>query len=62
MLADVSDTDIFCGHLLQLVQDDELRKKLGSNSHQYVMQRFSYQRLVDDMSKLYYELLDKKSR
>jgi len=46
--------------LLQFVEDDELRQRLGECSHLHVMNRFGYQRLVDDMSQLYYELLDKK--
>jgi glycosyltransferase involved in cell wall biosynthesis len=62
LLADVQDTERFCDHLLRLVEDDELRKRLGVNSHAHVMSRFSYQRLVGDMSQLYYELLDKKGR
>jgi len=44
------------------VEDDELRKKMGEKSHDHVIERFSYQRLVNDMSRLYYELLDKKKK
>ncbi|RYZ30949.1 MAG: glycosyltransferase family 1 protein [Chitinophagaceae bacterium] len=60
LLADVTDSDTFSAHLLNLVNDDALRKTLGANSSQYVMKRFSYQRLMKDMSDLYYELLHKK--
>lgn len=60
LLADVADTETFCRHLLDVVEDDALRQKLGSNSRQYVMERFSYQRLVNDMSALYNELLQRK--
>jgi glycosyltransferase involved in cell wall biosynthesis len=60
LLADVTDATTFSNHLLRLVEDDALRLRLGNNSRQYVMQKFSYQRLVKDMSELYYELLDKK--
>lgn len=59
LLADLSDPELFCRHLLQLVQDDDLRQTLGSNSQTYVMQRFSYQRLMGDMAELYYQLLSK---
>lgn len=62
LLADVQETDKFSDHVLQLVQNDELRKKMGEKSHEHIMQRFSYQRLVDDMSGLYYELLDQKKK
>lgn len=60
LLADVNDTQTFCDHLLHLVNDDELRQKMGINSSQHVMQRYSYQRLMYDMSSLYYELLSNK--
>ncbi|RYY72935.1 MAG: glycosyltransferase, partial [Gammaproteobacteria bacterium] len=60
LLADVQDQATFCQHLLNLVQDDNLRRELGSDSSYYVMHRFSYQRLVKDMSNLYYELLSEK--
>lgn len=60
LLADVNDAAAFCQHLLNLVQNDNLRTELGSNSSSTVMRRFSYQRLVKDMSDLYYELLSEK--
>lgn len=59
-LADVSDEDGFCNHLLQLVNDDSLRHGMGSNSSQYVMEKFSYQRLTRDVAELYDELISKK--
>jgi glycosyltransferase involved in cell wall biosynthesis len=60
LLSDVTDATSFSDNLLRLVEDDELRFRLGNNSRQYVLKKFSYQRLVKDMSDLYYELLDKK--
>jgi glycosyltransferase involved in cell wall biosynthesis len=62
LLADVQDSATFAKHLLQLVEDDALRMRLGANSSAHVMQRFSYQRLMRDMSALYNELLEKKKR
>jgi glycosyltransferase involved in cell wall biosynthesis len=62
LLSDVNDSEAFCNHLLRLVNDDQLREKLGSNSREHVMKRFSYQRLMNDMSELYYQLLEKKKR
>jgi glycosyltransferase involved in cell wall biosynthesis len=62
LLAEVNDSETFCDHLLQLVQNDELRKQMGRNSSQYVLKRFSYHRLVDDMAHLYYNLLEKKPK
>ncbi|MDQ3278994.1 MAG: glycosyltransferase [Bacteroidota bacterium] len=60
LLANVDDTAGFCQHLLRLVENDHLRAELGDNSRQHVMQRFSYQRLMNDVTGLYYELLSKK--
>ena len=58
LLADVEDTEKYCDHLLRLVQDDALRCKLGRNSREHVMNKFSYHRLVTDMAALYFELLN----
>jgi glycosyltransferase involved in cell wall biosynthesis len=60
LLADVNDPALFSDHLLRLVQDDDLRHQLGNNSSRYVMERFSYHRLVSDTAALYNELLSKK--
>jgi glycosyltransferase involved in cell wall biosynthesis len=60
LLSEVHDAEGFSGHLLQLVQDDGLRHRLGATSRQHVQSRFSYQRLMKDMSQLYSELLQKK--
>jgi glycosyltransferase involved in cell wall biosynthesis len=62
LLANIKDTEMFCQHLLRLVEDDALRQTLGQNSHKHVMEKFSYQRLVSDMSQLYYELLQEKGK
>jgi glycosyltransferase involved in cell wall biosynthesis len=62
LLADIRDTEQFCQHLLRLVEDDALRQTLGQNSHKHVIEKFSYQRLVSDMSRLYYELLRAKGK
>lgn len=62
LLADVQDASGFCDNLLRLVQDDALRERLGANSRQYVLERFSYQRLMKDMSRLYHQLLQQKMR
>ena len=59
LLADVNDSQSFCDHLLKLVEDDELRSRMGHNSSKHVLQKFSYQRLMNDMSRLYNQLLSK---
>ncbi|MES2882031.1 MAG: glycosyltransferase [Bacteroidota bacterium] len=62
LLANLQDGEGFSNNLLHMVNDDVLRNRLGNNSRQHVMERFSYQRLVTDMSGLYYELLEKKKK
>ena len=57
LLSDISDSETFCKNLLRLVEDKNLRCKLGSAGQGYVTSRYSYRRLVTDMSALYNELL-----
>ncbi len=59
LLSDINDTELFCNNLLAVVEDDNLRAELGNNSREFVAEKFSYQRLVRDMSALYNDLLNK---
>jgi glycosyltransferase involved in cell wall biosynthesis len=61
LLSDINDPFKFKENLLQLVNDDELRKNLGKNGAELVIEKYSVGRLACDMAKLYYELLNKKS-
>jgi len=45
---------------LQLVNDASLRNKFSHSGRDYVIEQFSYHRLVRDMGGLYNDLLDKK--
>jgi glycosyltransferase involved in cell wall biosynthesis len=60
LLADVRKTEEYADLLLQLVNNEELRLRLGKNSSKHVLDKFSYQRLVKDMSGIYSELLQKQ--
>ncbi len=62
LLSDLSDTDTFCKNLLRMTEDKELRCKFGQAGEDYVISRYSYRRLVNDMAELYRELLEKKTR
>ena len=62
LLSDINDADAFCDNLLRLVEDDTLRFRMGKNNCHHVMDRFSYQRLTNDMSHLYWNLLEKKRK
>lgn len=50
----------FTDALLQLCENEELRNDFGNTGNQFVQARFSYQRLVKDMSDYYEELASKK--
>lgn len=62
LLSDINDSEKFCDNLLQLVEDDKLRFRMGKNNCHHVMDRFSYHRLTRDMSHLYWNLLEKKTK
>lgn len=51
----------FVAALLELIDNASLRDTFGMFGQQYVHEKFSYQRLVKDMSAYYYRLLDQKN-
>jgi glycosyltransferase involved in cell wall biosynthesis len=59
LLSDINDITSFRENLLKLVENDELRNSFNKKGADYVQKKFSVERLADDMSNLYYELLDK---
>ena len=61
LLSDVNDISGFSKNLLRLVNDDKLRNQLGKNASQFVLKKYSVQRLAADMSALYKELLNGRS-
>lgn len=60
LLSEVHDTAGFCNNLLRLVEDDALRMEMGGKGTAHVMEKFSYQRLVNDMADYYRELAGKR--
>lgn len=61
LLSSLKDNEQFCTNLLSLVNDDALRNSMSQQGTSFVKEHFSYQRLMKDMRKLYYELLNKKN-
>ncbi len=57
LLSPVNDIKQFSENLLQLVEDDELRARLGQRGAGWVMERYSVQRLAGDFRHLYNKLL-----
>lgn len=54
-----NDLSMFSEALLKLIDNDELRKNMGSNGWSHVKDKFHYSRLVNDMERLYVSLLNK---
>ncbi len=57
LMSPSGDVDAFAAHLAQLISDAALRQKMGANGRANVVARYSYQRLVGDVSRLYDQLL-----
>lgn len=60
LLSGTNDEKSFSENLLQLVNDVALRNRFSNAGREYVLNQFSYHRLVKDMGILYQDLLDKK--
>lgn len=56
-LSESGDADAFAKNMLQLVDDNELRKKISEKGWAHVKEKFHYLRLVSDMKELYKRLL-----
>lgn len=60
-LVDANDDMRFEERLWQLVNDGDLRFRMGEAARQHVLDKFSYQRLVNDISNVYTLLAQEKS-
>ena len=59
-ITNVGDVQTFANYVLQLIEDENLCKKMGNAGYDNVIKRYSKQRLVGDMRNLYLSFLDKK--
>ena len=57
LLCDSNEPDSFAALLLKLLKSKELRQSMSEKGWDFVSQRFSYLRLVEDMRQLYHRLL-----
>lgn len=57
-LSESNNVLLFSENLLILIEDDELRKKMSRKGIDFVMEKFHYRRLINEMSELYYSLLN----
>jgi glycosyltransferase involved in cell wall biosynthesis len=58
LLAPVGDVGALVAHLERLRDDDELRTRMGTEGARRMRVRFSSERMVDDVDRLYRKLLD----
>ena len=56
-LSELNEQEKFVSDLQKLVEDADLRKRMGQQGFDHVKEKFSYQRLVNDMDRLYTKLL-----
>lgn len=59
LLSDIEDQESYNSNLLELVEDDEKRIRMQKRGWTHVKDQYSYQRLVQDVDKLYKRLLSK---
>jgi glycosyltransferase involved in cell wall biosynthesis len=59
-LVEPGDIEGAAERLAELARDAELRRRLGESGRERVRERYSVQRLVDDVDRLYQALLDGK--
>jgi glycosyltransferase involved in cell wall biosynthesis len=59
-ITEPDEADLFAAALLKLINNAEQRAYFGAQGRNFVQSKFSYQRLVNDMSAYYYKLLDQK--
>ncbi|MBL4709488.1 MAG: glycosyltransferase [Flavobacteriales bacterium] len=57
LLSESNCSKEFSNNLLQLVENEKLRNEMGKTGWEHVNEKFHYNRLVNDMSKLYNSLL-----
>ncbi|MCB9360878.1 MAG: glycosyltransferase [Flavobacteriales bacterium] len=56
-ISEVDDVEDFSHKLLQLIENDKIRTDMGEKGWDFVKEKFSYQRLTNDVEKLYMDLL-----
>lgn len=61
LLIEQDNKEEYIEGLIQLIENEELRNRLGANGWAHVKNKFHFDRLASDMSKLYHELLNGKS-
>ena len=61
LLSDINNETEFAENLFQMVSDPVLRDSFSKAGANNILTKYGYKRLIEDMGKLYFELLEKKS-
>ena len=59
-ITEVGEVEVFANYVNRLIEDGELRKRMGEKGHDHVVNLYSRQRLIKDMRNLYFHFLNKK--
>ena len=62
LLVENDNLEEFSEKLLELIENDNLRNEIKKHGENFVKDKFGYQRLVNDITKLYYQLLKKNEK
>ena len=62
LLVDSNDYIDYAQQLLRLIEDDELRNRLGKNGWEFVREKFHFTRMIKEVAMLYKQLLTKRKR
>ena len=62
LLVNINDFSEFHKTLLLMIEDDDLRARLGRNSWEFVRDKFHYTRLIREISELYQSMLKKNKK
>ncbi len=60
-ITEVGDVNLFADYIVKLIEDEDLRKRMGQSGYDNVVKRYSKKRLISDMRNLYLSFLDKKA-
>jgi glycosyltransferase involved in cell wall biosynthesis len=59
-ITEVGDVNLFADYIVKLIEDEQLRDRMGKSGYENVVKRYSKQRLINDMRSLYLSFLEKK--
>ena len=62
LLVPQKDVNKLADAIEKLIKNEELRKKLAENAHNYVKQNFSWNKIIEEFKKLYKELINKTQK